>query len=86
MQQRVAAQRSANEQNINKSSGEIGKKQSTVQASSDILKGEEYNAQSKFAEGYEGEKGRQKFISQQADSEEVKAKLEEMRKQADKGD
>lgn len=86
MQQRVAAQRSANEQNINKSSGEIGKKQSTVQASSDILKVEEYNAQSKFAEGYEGEKGRQKFISQQADSEEVKAKLEEMRKQADKGD
>lgn len=48
MQQRVAAQRSANEQNINKSSGEIGKKQSTVQASSDMLKDESNNAQGKF--------------------------------------
>ncbi|MHA0917480.1 conjugal transfer mating-pair stabilization protein TraG [Kosakonia cowanii] len=48
MHQRVAAQRSANEQNINRSSVEIGKKQSTVQASSDMLKDESNNAQGKF--------------------------------------
>lgn len=48
MHRRVAEQRSANEQNINKSSGEIGKKQSTVQASSDMLKDESHNAQGKF--------------------------------------
>ncbi|AGN88315.1 conjugal transfer mating-pair stabilization protein TraG [Enterobacter sp. R4-368] len=45
---KVAEQRSANEQNINKSAGEIDKKQSTVQTSSDILKGETHNAQGKF--------------------------------------
>lgn len=40
LQRRVAEQRSENEHNINESAGEIEKKQSTVQASSDILKGE----------------------------------------------
>jgi len=48
IQRRVAEQRSANEQNINESAGEIDKNRSTVQASSDILKGEDLNAQSKF--------------------------------------
>ncbi|MXG36051.1 conjugal transfer protein TraG, partial [Escherichia coli] len=38
LQRRVAEQRSENEHKINESAGEIGKKQSTVQASSDILK------------------------------------------------
>ncbi|MDD7997505.1 conjugal transfer mating-pair stabilization protein TraG [Kosakonia radicincitans] len=45
---KVAEERSANEQNINKSAGEIDKKQSTVQTSSDILKGETHNAEGKF--------------------------------------
>ena len=51
IQRRVAEQRSANMQNINESAGEIEKKQSTVQTSSDILKGEDFNAQSKFQLG-----------------------------------
>jgi len=51
IQRRVAEQRSVNLQNINESAGEIEKKQSTVQTSSDILKGEDFNAQSKFQLG-----------------------------------
>ncbi|WP_407437666.1 conjugal transfer mating-pair stabilization protein TraG [Lelliottia sp.] len=51
LQQKVAGQRSENEQNINNSAGEIGKKQSTVQASSDILKGEDLSAAGKFQKG-----------------------------------
>ena len=48
LQRRVAEQRSENEHKINESAGEIGKKQSTVQTSSDILKGESLNANSTF--------------------------------------
>ncbi|WP_373371583.1 hypothetical protein [Enterobacter soli] len=48
IQRRVAEQRSENEHKINESAGEIGKKQSTVQTSSDILKGESLNANSTF--------------------------------------
>jgi conjugal transfer mating pair stabilization protein TraG len=48
---RVAEQRSENAQNIHNSSGEIDKKQSTVQASSDILKGENNRAQGEFSIG-----------------------------------
>lgn len=55
MHQRVAAQRSANEQNINKSSVEIGKKQSTVQASSDMLKDENNSARGRFELGHKKE-------------------------------
>ncbi|MNE32324.1 hypothetical protein D3C80_1259310 [compost metagenome] len=51
LQQKVAGQRSENEQNINNSAGEIGKKQSTVQASSDILRGEDLSAAGKFQKG-----------------------------------
>jgi conjugal transfer mating pair stabilization protein TraG len=47
--QKVAAQRSANESNINKSAGEIDKNRSTVQASSDILKDENHAAKGTFA-------------------------------------
>lgn len=82
IQRRGAEQRSENEKNINESAGEINKNRSTVQASSDILKGEQSNAQSKFAAGYENEKGNQKFISQDADETDVKAKLAELRKRA----
>lgn len=51
IQRRAAEQRSENERNINESASEIGKKQSTVQASSDILKGEDSSAQGKFQRG-----------------------------------
>lgn len=83
LQQRVAAQRSANEQNINKSSGEIGKKQSTVQASSDILKEEHSNVQGQFARGYETEKARQNLIPQDAKDQDIETRLEQLRKRAD---
>lgn len=51
LQRRVAEQRSENEHKINESAGEIGKKQSTVQASSDILKGENLIGQGRFKLG-----------------------------------
>lgn len=49
---RVAEQRSNNEQNINNSAGEITKKSSTVQTSSDILKNENNEAKGRFAIGH----------------------------------
>lgn len=48
LQRQAAEQRSANEEKINESAGEINKNRSTVQASSDILNGEHDNVQSKF--------------------------------------
>ncbi|WP_255800484.1 conjugal transfer mating-pair stabilization protein TraG [Enterobacter roggenkampii] len=51
IQRRVAEQRSENEHKINVSAGEIDKKQSTVQASSDILKGENLIGQGRFKLG-----------------------------------
>lgn len=51
IQRRVAEQRSENEHKINESAGEIGKKQSTVQTSSDILKGENLNVEGRFKLG-----------------------------------
>ncbi|WP_313107955.1 conjugal transfer mating-pair stabilization protein TraG [Pseudescherichia vulneris] len=82
MRQRVSEQRSKNEQNINESAGIIDKKQSTVQTSSDILKGEMADAQGKFAAGYENEKGKQNFIPQNAKDEDIQARLVELRKKA----
>lgn len=82
IKRRVAEQRSENELNIKESAGEIDKKQSTVQASSGILKGEQENAQGKFASGYETEKGKQDFIPSNPSVEDVKAKLAELRKKA----
>ncbi|MDV0787455.1 conjugal transfer mating-pair stabilization protein TraG [Citrobacter amalonaticus] len=51
IQRRVAEQRSENEHKINESAGEIDKKESTVQASSDILKGENLIGQGRFKLG-----------------------------------
>ncbi|WP_238085648.1 hypothetical protein [Pseudescherichia vulneris] len=82
MRERVSEQRSKNEQNINESAGIIDKKQSTVQTSSDILKGEMADAQGKFAAGYENEKGKQNFIPQNAKDEDIQARLVELRKKA----
>lgn len=51
IQRRVAEQRSENEHKINESAGVIDKKQSTVQASSDILKRENLIGQGRFKLG-----------------------------------
>lgn len=80
--QRVLEQRSRNEQNINNSATEIAKKESTVQASSDTLKGEYSDAQGTFVKGYEGERAAQKAIPGQPDELDTKARLEELRKRS----
>lgn len=80
IQRRVAEQRSENEHKINESSEEIEKKESTVQASSDILKGENYSAQSKFVKEHETEKGKQHLITQEPSESEMNSKLAELRR------
>jgi len=81
--ERVAAQRSANEQNINKSSGEIDKKQSTVQASSDILKGESSSAHSSFEiKRKEHEIDQQMPIIDSAKQKELESQLDELKKKS----
>lgn len=77
---RVAEQRSENAQNINKSAEEIDKKQSTVQTSSDILKGENSLAQSNFAKGYQDEQSKQEFIPKDASESDIQSKLDELRR------
>lgn len=62
LQRRGAEQRSENERKINESAGEIEKKQSTVQKTSDILKGETENSKSQFQEGKKVEDLRQKAM------------------------
>lgn len=80
IQRRVAEQRSENERNINESAGEIDKNRSTVQASSDILKGENNSAQSKFVKEHETEKGKQHLITQDPSQEDMNKKLAELRR------
>ena len=79
LQRRVAEQRSENEHKINESAGEIGKKQSTVQASSDILKGELHNSQSSFSNGLNKEKISQGESSPAEHDDEMKRRLAELR-------
>ncbi|MGK0602918.1 conjugal transfer mating-pair stabilization protein TraG [Yokenella regensburgei] len=86
--QRVAAQRSANEQNINNSSGEIDKKQSTVQTSSDNMKGENHGAQGRFAVGRkEAEYDQSSSVNplNKLDPSEIKSQLEHLRKKSSGG-
>lgn len=82
MQRRVAEQRSENEHKINESAGEIGKKQSTVQTSSDILEGQHDNVKSQFIEGKQVEDLRQKAlpILHSDEIERHKENLEDLRK------
>ncbi|WP_163333741.1 conjugal transfer mating-pair stabilization protein TraG [Enterobacter bugandensis] len=79
LQRRVAEQRSENEHKINESAGEIGKKQSTVQASSDILKGELHNSQSSFSNGLNKEKISQGESSPSEHDDEMKRRLAELK-------
>ncbi|NTZ41424.1 conjugal transfer protein TraG [Enterobacter sp. JMULE2] len=81
IQRRAAEQRSENERNINESASEIGKKQSTVQASSDILKGEDSSAQGKFQIGRkEAEIDQQMPIIDSAEKRKLEQQLAELRK------
>jgi len=81
LQQQAAEQRSANEQKINESAGEINKNRSTVQTSSDILKGEADNVKSQFNEGRKVAELKQTAIPLMHGSEidEHKKRLEELR-------
>ncbi|MDN2488165.1 conjugal transfer mating pair stabilization protein TraG [Kosakonia sacchari] len=83
LHQKVAEQRSANEQNINKSVEEIDKKQSTVQTSSDILKGEGYTAGNTFAvKRKEHEIDQQMPVIDRAEQEKLEKQLAELRKKS----
>ena len=84
IQRRVAEQRSENEHKINESSEEIEKKESTVQASSDILKGQHDNFKAQFSEGKQAEDLRQKTlpILHNDEIEMHKKNLEDLRKRA----
>ncbi|EHT9986565.1 TPA: conjugal transfer mating pair stabilization protein TraG [Salmonella enterica] len=82
IQRRVAEKRSENEHKINESAGEIDKKESTVQASSDILKGQHDNFKAQFIEGKKAEDLRQKTlpILHNDEIEMHKQNLEDLRK------
>ncbi|EID6351827.1 conjugal transfer mating pair stabilization protein TraG [Salmonella enterica] len=82
LKRRAAEQRSDIHNNINNSAGEIDKKQSTVQASSDILKGESENIKSQFLEGKRAEDLRQTAlpILHSDEIEKHKQNIEELRK------
>ena len=83
LQRRVAEQRSENEHKINETAGEIGKKQSTVQASSDILKGENLNATGNFKiQRKEAEIDQQTPVIDSAEKRKLEEQLLELRKRA----
>ncbi|BBR23796.1 conjugal transfer mating-pair stabilization protein TraG [Klebsiella sp. WP3-S18-ESBL-05] len=81
IQRRVAEQRSNNEQNINNSAEEITKKSSTVQASSDMLKGENDAAKGRFAVGHtEAKIDQQTPLIDRDNERQLQKQLEELRK------
>ncbi|WP_163334865.1 conjugal transfer mating-pair stabilization protein TraG [Enterobacter hormaechei] len=83
LQRRVAEQRSENEHKINESADEIDKKQSTVQASSDILKGEHLSATGNFKiQRKEAEIDQQMPVIDSAEKRKLEEQLLELRKRA----
>jgi conjugal transfer mating pair stabilization protein TraG len=81
LQHRVAEQRSENLKNIGESATEIDKNRSTVQASSDIIKGDNSNAQSKFQIGRkEAQIDQQMPIIDSAEKRHLEQQLTELRK------
>lgn len=78
--EQVAAQRSENAVNIRENGGKIEENKTTVQASSDILKGEHSKAQSNFAKGYVTEKGTQHIITEKPSDKDYEQKLADMRR------
>ncbi|WP_318388759.1 conjugal transfer mating-pair stabilization protein TraG [Enterobacter sp.] len=82
MANQVAAKRTWNEDEINKTSDNIDRKRSTVETSSGILKDEHADAQSRFVKGNEEAKGNQHLISREPDENDFQKRLEEVRKKA----
>lgn len=82
LQRRGAEQRSENERKINESAGEIEKKQSTVQKTSDILKGEDASAQGKFQIGRKEAELDQTNPLNLSKQDEVQAQIRELQKKA----
>lgn len=84
LQRQVAGQRSEIERNMNKSAGEIDKKQSTVQASSDILEGEHLNTTSNFKiQRKEAEIDQQMPVIDSAEKRKLEEQLLELRKKVE---
>lgn len=80
LQRQATEQRSANEQKINESAGEIGKKESTVQASSGKLMDENLNVRSQFQiERKEAEIDQQMPGIDAANKRELEQQLSELR-------
>lgn len=81
IQHRVAEQRSENELNIKESAGNIDKKESTVQKTSDTIKGENLNANGKFLiQRKEAEIDQQMPIVDSAEKRKLEEQLLELRK------
>lgn len=81
LQRQATEQRSANEQKINESAGEINKNRSTVQTSSDILKGQQDNAKGNFTAGYSVERKEQGATEQrEKGDDDMPNKVKEVRK------
>lgn len=83
IQRKVAEQRSESEHKINESAGEIDKKESTVQASSDILKGKNLSATGNFKiQRKEAEIDQQTPVIDSAEKRKLEEQLLELRKRA----
>ncbi|MBK4771892.1 MAG: hypothetical protein FT726_19890, partial [Pantoea sp. Morm] len=77
---KVAAQRSGLMETVRENDGKIAENKTTVQTSSDILKGEHGKAQGQFAKGYITEQGKQKIFSHTPENKEFEEKLQELRR------
>ncbi|MCW0323756.1 conjugal transfer mating-pair stabilization protein TraG [Pantoea dispersa] len=77
---RVAAQRSGLMETIRENDGKIAENKTTVQTSSDILKGEHDKGQGQFARGFVTEQGKQKLWTHTPENKEFEEKLQELRR------
>lgn len=77
---KVAAQRSGLMETVRENDGKIAENKTTVQTSSDILKGEHEKAQGQFARGLVTEQGRQKILTHTPENKEFEEKLQELRR------
>ncbi|MBS0900049.1 conjugal transfer mating-pair stabilization protein TraG, partial [Pantoea dispersa] len=77
---RVAAQRSGLMETVRENDGKIAENKTTVQTSSDILKGEHDKGQGQFARGFVTEQGKQKLWTHTPENKEFEEKLQELRR------
>ncbi|KAA8669043.1 conjugal transfer mating-pair stabilization protein TraG [Pantoea dispersa] len=77
---RVAAQRSGLMETVRDNDGKIAENKTTVQTSSDILKGEHDKGQGQFARGFVTEQGKQKLWTHTPENKEFEEKLQELRR------